>query len=438
MTMEKRFASWLDAQIAQGKLPTGEMLVHHKGRLVMQYRNAGLVAPSVSPEGRQNEATIYRLYSMTKPVVSMALMLLFEEGKFQLNEPAWKYLGEKWKKQNMKVMDAEASAKSNSMVTVPCSRSITIHHLLTHTSGLSHGLSIPGVNDPIDAHYRAVGLDSTYTLLRRKERGSLTLQEFCDRLAECPLLFQPGNHWHYSYAVDLIGRIVEVVSGQPLEEFLQQRIFSKLGMTDTSFAVPKEKSHRLCDLWLPPLPGKGGLKSIGKGILASPFQSGSAGLFGTSHDYMLFAEMLLNKGIARSGEHIISAKTLEWMTLNHLRDHQSPARPVKTIREMAFKHLANDQPPGVGFGLGFAVVHDVPFDALIGSVGSYFWAGAASTHFWIDPQEDLAVVFCTQILLADPFEYPTVQTLRSIVYGSLEYETAAPQPSSKYPLTPKL
>ena len=421
--MQARVSRWLDDQIARGKLPRAEILVQHKGKLVCKYNNSG--AATVKP--KPGEEVIYRMYSMTKPIVSLAVMLLFEEGRFQLNEPIWKFLGEKWKKQNMKVMDL--TKKQDPITTVPCNKSITVYHLLTHTSGLSHGLAIPGVNDPLDVYYNKVGLGSSQTLLRRSEDvGVPTLQELCDRLAECPLLFQPGDYWNYSYSVDLLGRIIEVVSGQSLEDFLQERILKKLGMVDTSFICPKEKESRLSEVWLT---RPGGPKNIGSSALLPKYFSGSAGLVGTCHDYLLFAEMLLRGGLSRDGERIVSRKTLEWMTTNHLRDKD---QRLRTIRQSGLLHFADDKAHGIGFGLGFGVISDPPMDSFIATEGTYFWSGAASTLFWVDPKEQLIVVLGTALLLPDPLETPINPPLRALIYGALDHDVKKDDvllPSSK-------
>jgi len=423
--MQQRVGRWIDDQIAKGKLPRGEILVKHRGRLVCAYNNEG-VSPS-SGSAASSDPTIYRLYSMTKPIVSLAVLLLFEEGRFQLNEPVWKFLGEKWKKQNMTVMDLKQQ-QQQPPATTPCKRSITIHHLLTHTSGLSHGLSIPGIHDPLDAYYKKVGLAGV--LLRRKpETEFKSLQHFCDRLAECPLLFQPGEHWHYSYSVDLLGRIVEVVSGQTLEDFLQERILRPLGMRDTSFSVPATKAHRLSGLWLPRPHGPA--RNIGDSAFLPEFQSGSGGLYGTCGDYLMFAEMLLRGGLTRDGKRICSKKTIEWMSSNHLRSPKDNS--LQTVRSMGCGNLTIDMPHGVGFGLGFAVAVDVPVDSMIISKGTFYWSGAASTFFWVDPQEDLVLVFCTQLLMPDPLENPIHPSLHAVVYGSMEHDdpTGGPLPSSR-------
>jgi CubicO group peptidase (beta-lactamase class C family) len=415
--MHRRFAVWIDDSIARGRLPTAEVIVRHKGREIAHYRNPGLAKTPVPGEA----SAIYRLYSMTKPVVSLAVMLLFEEGKFQLSEPVWKFLGPKWKKQNMKVLDLAAADTGKPEATVPCKKSITIFHLLTHTSGLSHGLSPPELNQPLDNYYASVGLGSGSTLLPTEKKvpgGPVTLQELCDRLAECPLLFQPGEHWQYSYGVDLLGRIVEVVSGQGLEEFVQERIFRPLGMIDTTFFLPKEKAGRLSDVWLPPMGKNRKLKSFGASLAPLPFASGSGGLYGTASDYMLFAEMLRQGGVGINNVRIASRKTIQFMTINHLRSTNKDRQP-RTISQMSLRNFAAEHPPGLGFGLGFGVWTN-PTDAVMEFDGSFFWAGAASTHFFVNRQEELTVVFCTQILLADPIQYPIMQALRSLAYGALE------------------
>jgi CubicO group peptidase (beta-lactamase class C family) len=301
--------------------------------------------------------TIFRIYSMSKPITGVALMMLFEEGKFRLADPVEKYIPE-WK--GMKVASgygAEAPA------TEPANHPMTIRELMSHTAGFTYGIFS---ESQVDKMYRDAGVLDP----------SSTLKDMIDKLAKIPLRQQPGTKWQYSVSVDVQGYLVEVLSGQPFDQYLEQRLFGPLGMKDTAFDVPAAKATRFAQVYNYDPDGtlvarEGGLG--GRNYLEpAKFFSGGGGLVSTSTDYMRFCQMLLNGG-ELDGVRILSPMTIKLMASNQL---------PKAIPEMA---------PGTGFGLDFAVVQD-PVEAGTYSKGEYYWGGAAGTWFWIDPVEDLVFV----------------------------------------------
>ncbi len=349
--------------------------------------------------------TIFRIYSMTKPVVSTALMLLHEEGAFQLEQPVAQYLPAF---ATTKVLSDDASL-------VDQARPMQIRDLLSHTSGLTYDFM---ADNPVAQLYRDARImnDSTRPL------GALI-----DELATLPLAFQPGTRWHYSVGIDVAARLIEVLSGQNLGDFLQQRLFDPLGMNDTGFGVADDQLHRLSAMYgLPDLVGEnysaielmeaafsGFNERIDVSVTyptSTPdvFQRGGLGLFSTASDYMKFAQMLANGGrVDRTGngERLIGRTTLELMHSNHL-----PA-------ELLPYELLGLPSPGMGFGLGSRVMLDVAQTAGPGSVGEYGWAGAAKTYFWIDPAEDLVGLFMSQYMTG--MLLPE-RDLRSLVYQAID------------------
>jgi len=307
-----------------------------------------------------NEDAIFRIYSMSKPITGVALMMLYEEGKFRLDDPVRRYIPE------LGNMQVAASWGPDGPVLEAANHPMTIRELMTHTAGLAYGIGDP---HPADRLYQREGvLDS---------RG--TLRDMIDKLAELPLRQQPGSRWSYSIAVDVQGYLVEVLSGQPFDQFLQERIFDPLGMVDTGFHVPSENHIRFAQVYgydesgalvAPPPPDA----SDGPRPFLDPatFFSGGGGLVSTTMDYMRFCQMLLNGG-EFDGVRLLSPTTVDMMRTNHLP------------REMGVYR------PGVGFGLDFSVVLD-QMAAGGGSVGEYSWGGAAGTWFWIDPVQDLVFV----------------------------------------------
>jgi len=302
--------------------------------------------------------TIYRIYSMTKPIVSLALMQLFEEGKFQLTDPIKLFIPA-FDKRRMTVFK---SGTVQNYETEPCRRSITIKHVLTHTSGLSYGFT-PASN-PVDAAYRKAGLlpkGATAGKVPDRDKPDFSQGEFFDRLAAQPLLFQPGEHWFYGFNTDLCGYLVELLSGMPLQDFLSQRIFAPLKMVDTGFTVPPEKHHRFASNWMRrgATPGLGavqpasaprtGLKEISEATDEASylfpkkemFMSGGGGLASTTHDYYRFCACLLNGGTL-DGERIISTATLKWMTSNHLTRRRLHSKRATVKRSRLALGLAWD------------------------------------------------------------------------------------------------
>ena len=303
------------------------------------------------------EDTIFRIYSMTKPITGVALMMLYEEGKFRISDPVEKYIPE------FAGLEVAVEEGPNGPVTAKADHPMTIRELMTHTAGLSYGL------------FSRSQVDTMYTEANVLDSNS-TLQDMIDKLSKIPLRQQPGSRWHYSVAVDVQGYLVEVLSGQPFDQFLQERIFGPLGMVDTGFHVPAGKSDRFAEVYayaedgsLFAQEGFGGSRSY---LEPASFFSGGGGLVSTTMDYMRFCQMLLNGG-ELDGVRILSPLTVDMLHRNWL-----PAE-VGTMS------------PGTGFGLDFAVVLD-PVEADGVSKGEYYWGGAAGTWFWIDPKEDLVFV----------------------------------------------
>ena len=317
--------------------------------------------------------TIFRIYSMTKPVTSVALMMLYERGKFQLYDPVSKYIPAFAK---TRVLSGYGFLGKELVEQDP---PMTVQHLLTHTAGLSYGFFY---DTPIDEMYR----DSIF----RSETASL--EEKILGMADLPLRHQPGTAWNYSIATDVCGYLVQVLADMPFEDFLQQEIFDPLGMVDTQFHVPKEKVRRFAKLYQH-RPVDGSFREY-EGAPNIPFHdftkpasapSGGGGLVSTISDYCLFARMLLNRGES-NGARILGRKTLEFMTMNHLRSELLPI------------DIGGNTIGGRGFGLGFDVVIDPPQTGVLNSTGTYGWSGAAATNFWVDPQERIVGIIMTQLM----------------------------------------
>jgi CubicO group peptidase (beta-lactamase class C family) len=347
--------------------------------------------------GRPVEAdTIFRIYSMTKPVTSIAAMMLWEQGAFELTDPISRWLPE------FAAPRVYNGGPANKYVTVPATEPIRVWHLLTHTAGLTYGFHHIHVTDEI---YRNAGFEFG------NPRG-FTLKECVEAWAELPLAFHPGSEWLYSVATDVLGRLVEVVSGQTLAEFFAEHIFSPLGMTDSGFHVEPERQHRLAALYAKVAGADTAVRYDKMGqVIANPPQwfSGGGGLASTTADYTRFTWMLLRGG-ELDGRRLISPRTLRYMTKNHLphnQDLQSFGRPIN----------AETRTDGIGFGLGFAVVVDPVAGKNIASEGEFNWGGLASTTFWVDRDEDLSVVFMTQLLPSST--YNIRPQLRQLVYQSL-------------------
>ena len=310
------------------------------------------------------EDDIFKICSMSKPVTSVAVMALYEEGHFFLGDPIGRYLPEL---ANLQVANLAEASSGEEIPTVRARRPITIHDLLRHTSGFTYGdLS----NTVVDGVYR-----------EQEILYQPTLEDMVARLGEIPLVYQPGTQWHYSVSADVLGRLVEVLSGQTFDAFLRERIFGPLGMADTGFLVPDSKRDRVA----PTYGHSGPDLTLGPGdtsICALPptLFSGGAGLVSTAQDYARFAQMLLNGG-ELDGARILGRKTIELMTVDHLEE----GMPTGFLS------------PGWSFGLGFTVKTEAGMDGMPSSVGEYNWIGIQGTSFWVDPEEDLVGVFMVQI-----------------------------------------
>lgn len=337
--------------------------------------------------------TLWRMYSMTKPITSVAAMMLYEEGALELKDPIGRYL------------PAFASPRvfrggaGKAVATRPAVEPIRVWHLLTHTAGLTYGFHYA---HPVDALYRDAGF----------EWGTppgMDLEAACDAYAAQPLLFDPGTEWNYSVATDVLGRVIEVVSGQSLDRFFAERIFEPLGMTDAGFWVDEARADRLAALYGPDHERRA-MTMNGRAALHAPAcLSGGGGLVTSARDYHRFTEMLRRRG-ELDGVRLLSGRTVDYLARNHLpggADLEAFGRPL--YAESSFE--------GVGFGLGVSVTIDPTRGKVVTSAGEYGWGGAASTTFWIDPVEDLTVQFLTQLLPSST--HPIRPQLKALVYQAL-------------------
>ncbi len=395
----KRLAAldaFLDAKyVRTGKLPGTLTMVARAGEIA----HVGLTGMADIERGtRLAEDTVFRIYSMTKPLTSVALMMLVEEGRIALDDPVHRYIPA-WR--NLGVF--EAGTHKTGYRTRPCARPMQVVDLLRHTAGLTYGFQL---RTNVDAGYRA------HKIGEIEKAG--TLDGMIEGLSKLPLEFSPGDAWNYSVATDVCGYLVGVVAGEPFEDFLQRRLLDPLGMSDTGFHVKPENAARFAACYEPT--AEGGLKlqddpATSPYLIAPSFVSGGGGLVSTAGDYMKFAQAMLDGGRTRDGERLISRKTLDLMTANHLPGGASLADlSVSMFSEAAYA--------GVGFGLGFAVSMDAAGTLMPGSDGDYFWGGAASTFFWIDPAEDLIGIFMTQLIPSST--YPVRREVRTMVYSALD------------------
>jgi CubicO group peptidase (beta-lactamase class C family) len=375
-----------------GRFPGTQLLVYRRGKIV---HNAVQGFADVARKAPVKDDTIFRIYSMSKPITSVAFMMLFEEGRVALDEPVHSYIPE-WK--NLEVFQSGAAS---GFQTKPPSRPMLIVDLLRHTSGLTYGFQ---QRTPVDAAYREQKIGEL-TL-------SGTLQSMIDGLAKLPLEFSPGDAWNYSVSTDVLGYLIEKISGTPFEQFLKERIFHPLGMDDTDFYVPADKMHRFAACYIATSEGGIALQDDpAKSIFLTPpsFISGGGGLCSTAADYLAFCRALLNGG-ELNGVRLLGPKTLKLMTSNHLPGGSDlPAMSKSRFSEAAYN--------GIGFGLGFSVTIDAAKTLIPGSAGEYAWGGAASTAFWIDPAEELIAIFMTQVLPSTA--YPVRRELRTMVYAAI-------------------
>ncbi len=339
--------------------------------------------------------TIFRIFSMTKPIASVALMQLYERGMFQLLDPVHRYIPE-WR-----TLQVGEVKKDTSIELVKPERPMNMRDVLMHMTGLPGGL-FPG--NPIDDAFGKA----------REELGpEQTLESVTALLAEHPLKFHPGTHWNYGLSTDIVGRLVEILSGQPFDQYLRSELFEPLGMSDTGFWVPESELPRLAALYqYRPANTPRLLEGPFATRVTRPhsYLSGGGGLVSTTRDYVAFCQMLANGG-QLDGRRVLGRKTLELMRQNHLPGGA-------TLADVSVGGFGEANFEGVGFGLGFAVGLGPVATAMAGSAGEYYWGGAASTAFWIDPVEDLFCVFMTQLFPSAA--YPFRSQLRALVYQALD------------------
>lgn len=385
------------AYVDSGKLAGTVMLVARRGEIAHCSTYGQRDLESGAP---MELDTIFRIYSMTKPITTVAAMMLYEDGHFMLDTPVSDFIpafGD---------VQVCIGTRKEAPILVPPARAMTIKDLMTHTSGLSYGWY---QDTPVDGMYRDAKLYEV--------QGGLAAR--VDALAQLPLCFHPGTGWRYSFSTDVLGRIVEVCSGQTLDAFFADHIFAPLGMTDTFFQVPDDRRARLATLYS----AFAGFNPAGTGASEDELPmhcidraddstycrppaalSGGGGLAGTTLDYLRFSQMMLNGGVL-DGHRLLGRKTVELMMMNHLPDTLIPFA------------VGDDPAYGNGFGLGGSVVVDVAAMGLPGSAGAWGWSGAASTHFWVDPAEELIGIVMTQFMPSN--YYPMRMEFRRAVYQAL-------------------
>lgn len=378
--------------IAPGRLPGAITLVKRRGELA----HFGVVGQAdIARSKPLKEDTIFRIYSMTKPITSVAFMMLVEEGKVALDTPVHRVIPE-WTG-----LGVYAGGFMETFRTTPTLRPMLMIDLLRHTSGLTYGFQ---QRTNVDAAYRKLKVGEV------EKHG--TLDSLVADLAKLPLEFSPGESFNYSVSTDILGYIVGKLSNMPFEDFLKERLFKPLGMTDTDFCVPPEKQDRFAANYQP---AKGGM-ALFDDPETSPFLkqpsliSGGGGLVSTARDYLAFADMLLAGGTA-NGIRFLSPKTIQLMTSNHLPGG-------KTLDELSTSMFSEVSYAGVGFGLGFSVTTNAAATMIPGTAGDFAWGGAASTYFWVDPKEELICIFLTQLLPSDT--YPVRREIRTMVYSAFE------------------
>jgi len=383
-----RINKLMQGYVNEGKLAGAVTMLSREGE-VFHFESHGLAdIDRVLP---MEKDSIFRIYSMTKPITSVAVMMLYEEGHFSLDDPVGKFIPELG---GMKVYDGMGE---RGMRLVEQDKPITIRHLLTHTSGLSYGFH---KDSPVEEQYRQSDMMDPQS----------NLLEMVKKLSALTLLTQPGAKWRYSVASDVLGCLVQVISGQPFDEFLQERILEPLGMVDTAFYVSEEKLDRLAAVYGPK--SDGSIEEL-ENTLVNKFKaphtlfSGGGGLTSTAEDYMRFSQMLCNEG-ELDDVRILGSKTVEMMTSNHLPE---------SLKPFAVGQSNASDTRGCGFGLGFRVVMDIAEHGILGSEGIYSWGGAASTIFWVDPMEDMVAILLTQMMPSST--YPLRREFQVATYQAL-------------------
>jgi len=385
----ERISAVMEDFVKDNRLPGIMTLVQRHGKIA-HFGKYGMM--DIEAGKPMQEDALFRIYSMTKPITSVAIMLLLEEGRLNIYDPVSKFIPAFGKTKvclGSGILGLQLADQQPVM---------TIHHLLTHMAGLSYGWFF---DSPVEEMYRQIAP----ILIDRKH----SLQELVERIAEFPLLFQPGTKWRYSMATDVLGYVVQVISGMPLGEFFKERIFKPLGMIDTDFYAPSDKLNRLAQVYGSPAlygihpipPAETGL--IGDVTKPTVAPYGGAGLVSTLADYLAFCNCLLNKG-SYDGGRLLSRKTIDWMTANHIPDSLMPLT-------LGFDQMDH------GFGLGFRVTTHLGQVRKLSSVGEFGWGGAANTYFWVDPAEDFIGLMMTQLMPTAP--YPAADLFRNLAYQAI-------------------
>ena len=380
--------SYLDnTYVKEGKYVGTLTLVARKGEIA--YLDALGFMDRENQRPMQND-TIFRIYSMTKAVTSIAVMQLLEQSKFRLDDPVY------WHIPSFKDLRVFQAGEYPNFITSRPKRHVSIRDLLTHMSGLTYGFM-----------YRT-NVDSAYR--KMNSQPPKNLDDFIQAVSKMPLEFSPGDKWNYSISTDVLGYLVEQISGLKLDEYFKKYIFEPLDMVDTDFTCPKEKLSRLASLYEHNPSGEP--RFMETPALDVTYLSGGGGLFSTMSDYYQFASMLLNQG-ELNGKRIIGRKTIELMTTNHLPDG-------KDLTEMSESAFSETPYAGVGFGLGFSVMLDPAKSQTLSDIGEFGWGGMASTVFFINPKEDMLVIFMTQLIPSST--YQVRRELRSLIYSALKPE----------------
>jgi len=383
-----RIDQYIERHIQADHFAGAVTVVARHGKVV-QFKAYGM--QDIESKTPMSPDSIFRIYSMTKPITSVAVMMLFEEGRFLLNDPVSTYLPD-FEDLEVSVENVDETTGEKISTTVPANREVTIRDLLRHTSGLTYGFWGPSA---VDKMYLDLGVLS-------KDK---TIQDTVAKLGEIPLKHQPGTVWEYSVSTDVLGRFVEVVSGRPFDEFLEERIFNPLGMKDTGFFVPEEAAHRLTTVYVPNEDNTAihpQDPDRARNFTEPPtYFSGGGGLLSTGADYLRFAQMLLNGG-ELDGTRILGRETIELMTRDHLGD-------IPIWGDVG----------SYGFGLGFMVYPDRGDSGSILSPGSFGWGGMAHTTFWVDPEEELIGIFLIQILPRAPIPYRDL--FKAVVYQAITH-----------------
>ena len=386
-----RITQFMERYVAEKRCSGMVAVVHHDDQEVF-FEACGM--RDIATRKPMTRDTIFRIYSMTKPITSVALMQLLEQGCFQLDDPACHWIPAM---ANLQVDEGQGNLVS---LDTP----ITIRHLLTHTAGFSYGFMPEEI--PVDREYEKIW---------KADKTNTTIEELLDQVLKLPLISQPGTRWHYSVATDICGRLVEIMSGMTLEDYFRNFILEPLDMPDTSFSVSHEKQSRLATLY--------GLSDVEPlAVMESPdnapflgdsqnrpvaCQSGGSGLVSTARDYLRFCRMILNDG-ELEGERIISRNTVKWMTMNHLPSELLP---------LPFNALSCDPTTAYGFGLGYGINIDQGRASTLGSAGDFGWGGLADTYHWIDPYERMIGILLQQFIPA--LHHPGRQDFRNLAYQAI-------------------